>query len=107
MTTVNQKNPADNAEALLKGYADQLVSAIQQLRRDQKIADSAPISAYVTNTEAIRSLLKQYRSYVEEQANTVDLVQVNDDAGNPMPENLTKTTFDIGDQEVSVAIEPG
>ena len=105
MTTANKKNPAADAEAALKAYADQLVSCIQQLRRDQHIADAEPISVYVTNTEAIRSLLKQFRSYVEEQTNTVDLVAVNNDAGNPMPENLPKTEFDIGDQEVSIAIE--
>lgn len=107
MTTANKKSPADNAEAALKEYADQIVGAIQQLRRDQKIADTEPISVYVTDAEVVRSLLKQYRSYIEEKTNTVDLVEVNLDAGNPMPENLTKADFEIGDQEVSVAIEKG
>jgi len=58
------KNTQSQAEVDLKGYADGLVQHIQQLRRDQGIADSQPIETYVTNTEIVRSLMKQYRSYI-------------------------------------------
>jgi len=34
----------------------------------------------------------------------VDLVQVNDDAGNPMPEKLPQSEYHIGDQAVTIAI---
>ncbi len=91
----------------MKGYADKLVKSIQQLRSAQGIADSQPISIYLTNTEIVRSLLKQYRSYIEEQTNTSDLVQVNDDAGIPMPDQLPHTEYQIGDQTVTIAISEG
>lgn len=107
MTTLNKNQPASTAEALLKQYADDLIRYIQELRHEQGFADSDPISMYVTNTEVIRSLMKQYRSYIEEQTNTSDLVQVNIDAGNPMPESLAKKEFDIGDQEVMIGIDKG
>jgi len=48
--------------------------------------------------------MKQYRDYIEEQTNTSDLVQVNNDAGNPMPEQLPQTEYQIGDQTVTIAI---
>ncbi|MCX6048831.1 MAG: DUF5915 domain-containing protein [Chloroflexi bacterium] len=98
------RNTASEAEANLKGYADELVQHIQTLRREQGIADGQPIEAYVTNTEIVRSLMKQYRSYIEEKTNIVDLVQVNDDAGNPMPEQLPQTEYNVGDQAVTIAI---
>jgi len=98
------KNTQSQAKVDLKGYADGLVQHIQQLRHDQGIADSQPIEVYVTNTEIVRSLMKQYRSYIEEKTNTSDLVQVNDDAGNPMPEKLAQSEYHIGDQAVTIAI---
>jgi hypothetical protein len=102
--STESKNAQSPANVNLKGYADDLVHCIQQLRRDQGIADSQPISTYVTDTEIVRSLLKQYRSYIEEQTNTADLVEVNDDAGIPMPERLPQTEYHIGDQTVTIAI---
>ncbi len=98
------KNTQSQAAIDLKGYADSLVQHIQQLRREQGIADSQPIETYVTNVEVVRSLMKQYRSYIEEKTNTADLVQVNDDAGNPMPEQLPHSEYHIGDQAVTIAI---
>ncbi len=105
MTTENKNSPADKAEAVLKGYVEQLVDCIQQLRREQNIADTEQIEAYITDTQVVRSMMKQYRPYIEQQTNAADLVQVNDDAGNPMPEALPQTEFHIGDQEVSIAIK--
>lgn len=102
--STESKNTQSQAEADLKGYADKLVQHIQELRHNQGIADSQPIETYVTNTEIVRSLMKQYRDYIEEQTNTSDLVQVNDDAGNPMPETLPQTEYHIGDQAVTIAI---
>ena len=107
MTTVNKNQPASSAEANLKQYADDVIGCIQALRREQKFSDSEPIAVYVTNTEVIRSLLKQYRSYIEEKAHVADLVQVNLDAGNPMPDNVAKKELDIGDQEVIIGIDKG
>ena len=107
MTTMNKNQPASSAEANLKQYADDVIGCIQALRREQKFSDSEPISVYVTNTEVIRSLLKQYRSYIEEQAHIADLVQVNLDAGNPMPDNVAKKELDIGDQEIIIGIDKG
>lgn len=98
------KNTQSTAAIDLKGYADTLVQHIQQLRQEQGIADDQPIETYVTNTEIVRSLMKQYRDYIEEQTNTSDLVQVNDDAGNPMPAQLPQTEYQIGDQVVTIAI---
>jgi len=98
--STNQASPAIN----LQGYADTIVKRIQQLRQEQGIADTQPISTYVTNTEVVRSVLKQYRSYIEEQTHTSDLVQVNPDAGNPMPEDLPHTEFHVGDQTITIAI---
>ena len=88
----------------VKGYADKLVLRIQQLRKEQGIADEQPISVYVINTEVVRSVLKQYRAYIEEQTNTADLVQVNVDAGNPLPEELPQTELHVGDQTITIAI---
>jgi len=98
------KNTQSQAEANQKGYADELVQHIQTLRREQGLADSQPIEIYVTNTEIVRSLMKQYRDYIEEKTNAIDVVQVNDDAGQPMPETLPQTEYHIGDQAVSIAI---
>lgn len=106
----NQSSSMTNAQGTnaqqrdLQGYVDQLVGYIQQLRQKQGIAENEPISTYLTNTEIVRSILKQYREYIEEKTNTADLVQVNVDAGNPMPENLPHTEFHIGDQIVTIAI---
>ncbi|MFN8489306.1 MAG: hypothetical protein U0350_17115 [Caldilineaceae bacterium] len=107
MTTVNENQPASVAEANLKQYADDVIHCIQELRHEKNFSDSEPIAAYVTNTEVMRSLLKQYRSYIEEKANIADLVQVNIDAGNPMPDNVAKKELDIGDQEIIIGIDRG
>lgn len=105
MTTMNQSQSTNTAKVDLKQYADTLLGYIQQLRSEQKFTDSEPISVYVTNTEIMRSLLKQYRDYIEQQGHIADLVQINPDAGNPMPENLAKKEFDIGDQAIIIGID--
>jgi len=61
------------------------VQAIQQLRSEQGIAETEEIAIYVTNTQVVRSLLKQYSEQIEAQTHTADLVQVNVDGGIPMP----------------------
>jgi len=96
----NQASPAID----MKDYADKLVRCIQQLRQEQGIADQQPISTYMTNTEVVRSVLKQYRPYIEEQTNTADLVQVNPDAGNPLPQDLPQAELHVGDQTITIAI---
>jgi hypothetical protein len=100
----SQNNTPAATNATIQGYADELVRCIQQLRREQGIAEHKPIATYVTDTAIVRSLLKQYRAYVEEKTNTAALVEVNDDAGNPMPEQLPQAEFHIGDQTVTIAI---
>jgi len=103
MTSENKTNQASPATDV-KGYADKIVRSIQQLRQEQGIANEQPIATYVTNTEVVRSVLKQYQDYIEEQTNTADLVQVNVDAGNPMPEELPQTELHVGDQTITIAI---
>ena len=106
MTTTVEPTPTDTDDgaANMESQAQQLVQAIQQLRSEQGIAETEEIAIYVTNTQVVRSLLKQYSEQIEAQTHTADLVQVNVDGGIPMPEVIAHADFEIGGETVTIGI---
>ncbi len=94
----------DDGHAVIRSQADQLVQCIQQMRQEQGIADSEPISIYVTNTQTVRSAVKQFHDYLKQATNAEDIVQVNIDGGVPMPDTIPQAEFHVGDETVTIAI---
>ncbi|MDQ3248721.1 MAG: DUF5915 domain-containing protein, partial [Chloroflexota bacterium] len=72
MTTTVEPTPTDTDDGAtnMESQAQQLVQAIQQLRSEQGIAETEEIAIYVTNTQVVRSLLKQYSEQIEAQTHT-------------------------------------
>jgi hypothetical protein len=86
--------------------AEVIINAVKQLRREAGIADSHPISLYVTDVQLIRSTLSEKEDYIREQINAVDVVRVNVKAGNPMPAHLPQVdvhTLDESPATIGIA----
>jgi len=106
MATANNNTAVqgNNGNDVIRSQADKLVQCIQQMRQEQGIAESEPISIYVTNTQTVRSAIKQFHDYMKEATNAEDIVQVNVDGGVPMPDTLPQAEFHVGDETVTIAI---
>ncbi len=86
--------------------AELLIDHIKQLRQEQNIADEQEISIYVTDVPLVHSTLSTLGDRVKRATNAVDIVQVNIQAGNPMPENLPQREIHVFSKEpVTVAID--
>lgn len=86
--------------------AELLIDHVEQLRQEQNIANDEEISIYVTDVPLVHSMLSEYGDRVEKATNAIDIVQVNIQAGNPMPDNLPHHEIGVFSKEpVTVAIE--
>lgn len=82
-----------------------LINTIQQLRKDNQIGKSEEVSLYVTDVPLVHSTIAEYEGDIKRSANLVDIVQVNVKAGNPMPAALPHVDCEIGEDEVTIALE--
>jgi len=89
----------------VKECADVLVQSVTQIRKDNDISESQDISIYVIDTPIVHSTIVQFDKYIKEQTNAHRIVQVNIDAGTPMPEALPQLEVTIGDDPVVIAVE--
>lgn len=88
----------------LKEHAQALVDCITQLRQQESLGDGDEIATYVIDTPLVHKVLDRFGDSIEEQTNTVDLVQVDLTAGNPMPEGIRQSEIQIGQDAVTVGI---
>jgi hypothetical protein len=96
-----------NSEELvaeMKGYADTLVQQVKQMRKENGLTNNQPIAIYLMATPLVRDLLKQHNEYVKQAANALDIVQMDNDAGQPLPETYPHKEIHLGDDPVVVAI---
>jgi isoleucyl-tRNA synthetase len=89
---------------LQEGYARELVRNIQQLRKDANLAISDRIVTYVRNGGLVHETLAHFGNYVRDETLTVDLVQLHPGDGNALPAHLPSTSFELGGEEVTVAV---
>ncbi len=87
-----------------EGYARELVRRIQQLRKDAALDISDRIVTYIIDSDLVHHVLDQFGDYVREETLTVDLVQVHPEQGDSVPPHLPKTTFELADKEVTIAV---
>jgi isoleucyl-tRNA synthetase len=115
-----------------EGYARELVRRIQQLRKDAALAISDRIVTYVadqaedgTNGAAanvdtvndvtvngatvngesmVHRLLVNFGDYVRDETLTVDLVHLHADQRDTIPHHLPQASFELGDNQVTIAV---
>jgi isoleucyl-tRNA synthetase len=87
-----------------EGYARELVRQIQQLRKDAELEISDRIVTYVQDSHLVHEVLSHFGDYVRDETLTVDLVQIHPGQDNTIPTHLPRTTFELGGQEVTVAV---
>jgi len=86
--------------------AQVIIDQVAQLRKEADIAADQEVSIYVTDVPLVHNTLSQYHERIREQANAVDIVQVNIKAGNPMPANLPQVELStLDDGPAVIAIE--
>jgi hypothetical protein len=72
------------------------------LRADSDIAGDQQIALYVMATPLVRGILKQHEDYIKNATNTIDIVQVDDEAGQPMPETIPHKEVYLGEEPVVI-----
>lgn len=96
-----------------EGYARELVRRIQQLRKDAELAISDRIVTYIAHKPngadvngdgMLHQVLAHFGDYVREETLTVDLVQVHPEQGNEIPHHLPQANFELGDNQVTIAV---
>lgn len=87
-----------------EGHARELVRRIQQLRKDADLAISDRIVTYVADTGVLQEVLDHFGDYVREETLSVDLVHVHAGQDNGMPANLPNASFELGGDEVTIAV---
>lgn len=111
MTTKTAPTVGSNAKdtqeiTSVEQCAELLIDHVQQLRQEQNIADNEEISIYITDVPLVHSTISEYGNRLEQATNATDIVQVNLQAGNPMPEHLPHHEIGLFSQEpVRVAID--
>jgi len=86
--------------------AQVIIDQVAQLRQQANIATDHTVSIYVTDVPLVHNTLSQYNERIRQQANAIDIVQVNIKAGNPMPENLPQVELHtLDDGPAVIAIE--
>lgn len=108
MATQATAGPIGTGEEInsVEQCAELLIDHVKQLRQEQNIADDEKISIYVTDVPLVHSTLSKLSSRIESATNAADIVQVNLQAGNPMPKDLPQHQIHVFSEEpVIVAIE--
>ncbi|MBX3010925.1 MAG: isoleucine--tRNA ligase [Caldilineaceae bacterium] len=82
-----------------EGNARELVRRIQQLRKDAGLEISDRITLYVSASPLTAGILAAYGDYVKDETLTVDLVR------NGVPSELPQASFELGDDQVTVALQ--
>jgi isoleucyl-tRNA synthetase len=91
------------SDALVQeGYARELVRNIQQLRKDANLRISDRIVTYVQDKDLLHKTLEHFGQYVREETLTVDLVHLHN--GEGVPVHLSQSSFELGGQQVTVAL---
>jgi len=86
--------------------AELLIDHVQQLRQEQNLDDDEQVSIYITDVPLVHSTIAEYGRRLEQATNAADIVQVNLQAGNPMPKDLPHHQIGRFSKEpVTVAIE--
>ena len=93
------------AEEEVRTCTKKLMSEIKSLRQEQNFDDGEAIVVYVTDAPLVHRALEVYRDEIEKATCAIEFVQINVDAGNPMPEHLSHKEINIGDQTIDVAID--
>jgi isoleucyl-tRNA synthetase len=91
-----------NDALVQEGYARELVRNIQQLRKEANLAISDRIVTYVQDAQLLHKTLEHFGQYVREETLTVDLVHLHN--GEGVPAHLPQISFELGGQQVTVAL---
>ena len=92
------------SEQTLQDYKEEIVRQVKPLRQESGVGNER-ISLYITDTPLVRGILHQYADDVRQTGNAVDIVQVDVDAGIPLPEEHAHRTFTLGEDKVTIAME--
>jgi hypothetical protein len=103
-TVAGQSSNADQKLADLKSHADTLIKHVQGLRAESGIAGDQQVALYVMATPLVRGILKQHEDFVKSATNSIDIVQVDDDAGQPMPETIPHKEIYLGEEAVVIGV---
>ncbi len=95
----------NNGEKQIQESRDEIVRQIQQLRAASGIGDDARVSVYITDTPLVRGILHEYKEEMQKAVNAVDIVQVDLEAGIPLPEEHPNQTFTLGEDQVTIGLE--
>lgn len=87
-----------------EGHARELVRRIQQLRKDANLAISDRIITYVADAGLLDEVLEHFGDYVREETLSVELVHARADQANGTPANLPSATFELGGEQVTIAL---
>ena len=98
-------NPHEHDDQSIQECADILVQSVNQLREEHRILDEQDISIYVMDAPIVHSAVAQFGEQIQYRTNAFSIVQVNIDAGQPMPEALPQLEVTIGDEPVVIAVE--
>lgn len=94
-----------NSEQNLHEKRDEIVRRLKQLRDESGVDGDARIAVYITDTPLVRGVLHEYEDDVRQAVNAVDIVQVDVEAGIPLPEEHPHQTFTLGEDEVTIGLE--
>lgn len=99
-------NASDHEIESVEQCAELIIDHVKQLRQEQGIGDGEKISVYITDVPLVHSTLSEQSEKIEKATGAADIVQVNVQAGNPMPENLPHHEITVFSKEpVIIAIE--
>lgn len=99
-------NGTDKEVESVEQCAEIIIDHVKQLRQEQGFGDGENVSIYITDVPLVHSTLSEYSDKIEKATGASDIVQVNVQAGNPMPEDLPRHEITVFSKEpVVVAIE--
>lgn len=94
-----------DGEQEIQKSKDEIVRRLQQLRSESGLDSDARVSVYITDTPLVRGVLHEYDDEVRKAVNAVDIVQVDVEAGIPLPEEHPHQTFTLGEDKVTIGLE--
>ena len=100
-------NPMEDEALSVEEAAELLIQYVNQLRDQAGLDDDHEITIYVTDVKLLHSTLAEMGDYIREQTNALSIVQVNSEAGNPMPAHLPQLEVHEFDQgPATIGIDP-
>lgn len=96
--------PAGKDVMSVEECAQVLISTVKDLRSENGLSEGE-VTLYLIDAPLIHSTLSEYREEIMEKASLVAIVQVNEEAGVPMPEAIPQVEKQIGDDIVTVGIQ--